>query len=187
MRRFAGALGVAIFVTVLASCSTEAQGLSPYSADVNVGVWLQQTTGTYKDRDGGGFAGEVTVARRFHASSASGLVVAANGAHYLKIGSNDSCTLLPDGGCAPELPSVRLVGGMAGWETRSGAFRAMGGLAYADPTSGGGALALQARLDLAVRLVRRMALTASLRPAVIPNYHGDTFRLLGTGIGIRIR
>ena len=187
MRRLKAALGITAFTMVLAGAPVFAQGVSRYSADVTVGFWLQRTDGRYKDPDGGGVGGELSVARRFHTAASSGLVATINGAHYAKIGSNDSCTLLPGGACAPELPSIRLVGALAGWETRSGWLRAMGGLAYADPTSGGGTLAIQARVDAVVPVVRHLALTASVRPALLPSYRGDTFKLLGVGIGARIR
>jgi hypothetical protein len=151
-----------------------------------VGIGLQRRNGRYNDQDGGGLAGELSVARAFHAKLKPGLVVGVNGGYQLIVGWND-CTLLPDGGCAPRLPDMRIVGALSGWESRTGSLRAMAGVAYVDPTSGGGAFALQARLDGAIRIVRHVALTASVRPVVIPSYRGDSFRLLGIGVGVRIR
>ena len=192
MARKRCALGVAILVTTSGFYRpTHAQRTSRYAFDVTVGVGLVQTTGKYSDRDGGGLAGELAVARRFHSDRTGGLVAVVNGGYYLMMRGGDDCTLYPPFEppfrCAPQTPDIRLIGVLTGWETRTGWFRATGGLAYADPTSGGEALAIQARLDVAVGIVRHLAVTASVRPVVIPSYRGDTFRLLGIGTGVRIR
>lgn len=187
MRMVVRALGVATFIAAFRSEVVLAQGTSRYAADASVGMWGQQTTGVYSDDGGGGFSGELSVARRFHSNASGGMIVGANAAYYLQIGGGDSCRLLPGGDCAPQSPSVRLVGALTGWESRNGWFRAMAGLAYADPTTGGGTVAIQARLDAAVWIVRHLGLTAAVHPAVIPRYRGDTFRLIGVGVGVRVR
>ena len=181
------ALGSATLIAVLASDSALAQGPSRYSADVNAAVWVLRTNGVYDDDGGGGVAGELSIARSFHSVASAGLVAGANAGYYQQIGSGDTCLLVPGGGCAPQSPSVRLFGTLVGWETRTGWLRAMGGIAYAGPTLGGSALALQGRLDAAVEVVRHVALMASVRPVVIPNYRGDWFRLLGVSLGLRLR
>jgi hypothetical protein len=141
----------------------------------------------YSDDGGGGFSGELSVVRRFHSDVTGGFVAGANAAYFLQIGGGDSCRLLPDGGCAPQSPSMRLIGALTGWETCGGWLRATGGLAYVHPTSGGGALAFQGRLDAAVPVVRHVALPVFAHPVFIPRYRRDSFRLLGGGVGIRIR
>jgi hypothetical protein len=189
MRRAAGALGVAVLITVSAvSSRASAQRVSRYSVDATVGVGLLQTKAQYSARDDGGLAGELALSRRVHSARAGGLVAGVNAGYYYMIGGGDVCTLYPPHDrCAPQTPDMRLVGMLSGWESRAGTFRALGGVAYAHPPSGGGAVAIQARLEAAVGIVRHVALTASVRPVVVPSYRGDTFRLLGIGLGVRIR
>jgi hypothetical protein len=178
-----------MFVTTSGFFSpTHAQRIGRYSFDVTVGLGGMETSGKYSG-DGGGFAGDVMLARRFRSDRGPGLIAGVSASYHFVLG--EDCTIYlpfePSSDCAPQIPDMRVIGALTGWESRNGAFRVMAGVGYAHPTSGGGAVALQARLDGAIGLVRHVALTASVRPVIIPSYRGDTFRSIGIGIGFRVR
>jgi hypothetical protein len=100
--------------------------------------------------------------------------------------STTVCLPASNGGCIPTFPQFLKVGALVGWENPSTTLRAMGGPAYVR-ADGKQAFSLQGRVDGAAPISRHLALVASVRGTVVPNYRGDAFGVYALGVGIRMR
>jgi len=133
----------------------------------------------------GGLAVDALVAMRTGARAGGGFVVALSGSGQ-PFGVAVSCDVVPGGTCTPEFPEFWVVSVLAGWETAGGRARILvgPGVASAESTLAGAA---QGRIELTQPLTRGLSLLASARLSHIPSYQGESFRLAGFGLGVRIR
>ena len=78
------------------------------------------------------------------------------------------------------------LGPLAGWENASGQVRALAGpvITHEDARH---VIGLQARVDGATRSFAGLAVAASMRGVLFPDYRGDALAPLSFGVGIRIR
>lgn len=97
------------------------------------------------------------------------------------------CLAAPSGGCVPWFPEFSTLGPLVGWESTGGTLRMMAGPTVALPGGGDATLGLQSRLDLAGRLIWRLAGVATVKSQLIPNYRGHAVGLLSAGFGIRVQ
>ena len=87
----------------------------------------------------------------------------------------------------PPHPEFAFLGYLVGWESPSARIRVLGGPAYALARWEHPAFALQSRVDVALPIIRHLALIGSLRAAVVPNYGHASYKVLSAGIGLRVR
>lgn len=162
-----------------------AQQPPPLSVEATFGPVYGYTAGEYlSDRQGIGV--DVMLGVRAGAAGKRGIVLGANAS--LHDGGPHTLACRPattGGGCVPSFPFFRVAGALVGWENASATLRVTGGPAWAHAE--GDALAWQARLDGALPVVRRLALVGSVRGTVVPSYRGDSVRLFGLGLGVRVR
>lgn len=181
---FAGRLAIFVVLTGTAS-SANAQRPS-LSLDATLGTGGGQTTGAFLERRTQAATADATLAARLHRPARGGLIVAANATVQGARGSTDICVPAPAGGCVRSFPSFTMVGALGGWESARSVIRVAGGLAYARSQHGGGALALQGRIETALPVMRHLALVGSLRGTHMPNAAGARFSFFALGGGVRI-
>ena len=178
------AAGAALGIT---AARASAQTRPALSFDATVGFGTSRTDGL---RKGGGSnfssGGDLTLALRLPMKSGGGLIVGVNGGTQGPFTKDDACSIAPGGGCLPEHPRFVIYSALGGWEHRSGTLRLMGGVGAALPSWERPALAIQSRIDIAVPVMEHIAMIASVKGSVIPNYQGDTFGLGAIGVGLRI-
>jgi hypothetical protein len=164
-----------------------AQSYLPVSVETSVGVAVG-SGGTYVAR--GGAAIEAVVARRLRPTSAGMLVAAVTLGAQTPVATDDSCRLLPDGGCAPTFPVFYSVGALLGVQrgsARTASARFMAGPVYYRADDDGGALGVRAIVDVATRPWHRTALVALLRHAVLPSFRDEAVGITSLGFGLRIQ
>lgn len=182
-RTLAGAIIVSWFL--LLPCTVEAQQRS-LSLDATVGMGHGRTTGEYVG-DRRGVALDLLMALRLRPAIGGALVAGLNASAQGPFVGQDLllCLPSPDGDCARQYPAFATLGALVGWENSSATLRVLAGAAYAE-SDAAAALAVQGRVEAAVPIARHLALVASARGTMIPNYRGDAFSLLAFGAGIRI-
>jgi hypothetical protein len=180
-RRHLLAAALALIVATRAG----AQPVSPVSLEASLGAGHLGGGAEFTSR--GGFAVDALLGLRVAANRGRALVAGLNAGMQGPLGSNDMCTFTPRGGCMPDQPIFYTVGALAGWESRAGTVRALAGPAAMHADGGGRALGLQARLDGATPTILHVAAVLSVRGTLMPNYRGESLRLLAFGIGLRIR
>jgi len=159
--------------------SAIAQSPPRFSLEASVGEGTGWTSGDY-----GGAHSELAVdvvlgARLRQLAGGGGLVAGLSGSAH----GGGVYDLLE-----PRFPQFYLIAAAIGWENEGGGLRAMIGPAFVQPMSGDGrTVGVQGRLDVAGKVMPRLAIVASLRPALVPDYRGDMVGLLAIGIGLRLR
>ena len=176
-------------LTVLthAAFAQTTQGVRPaLSLDATYGTGGGQTNGNYVEREARGATFDVTVAFRARLEARSGFLAGLDwGAQGT--GAHDAvCIRRPEGGCKEHFPEFMFFGALAGWESEQGVIRLTGGPAYARIDDDAGALALQARAELAAPVFPHLGLVASLRGTHLPNAAGSRFSFFAVGFGVRI-
>jgi hypothetical protein len=172
-----------------------AQERPPVSLEVSAGVSFGRGGVTRRERNG--VALDATLGWRVYPVPNGAVLLALSGGAQGAIGMDmtDDCQIAPGGGCLPDYPSFYSVGALAGWEwalERGASTRVLAGPAYyrghqRRPDVSGRAIGLQARADFTTPTLRRIALLASLRAAVVPSFRGDTYALGAAGFGFRFQ
>lgn len=106
------------------------------------------------------------------------------------LGSSDDCVPAPSGGCVPDFLLLYSAAALLGWEranARGPSLRVLAGPGYHRADEGGAAFGLQARLDVATAPLLHVALVASVRGAILPNFRGDALGFTAVGLGVRLR
>ena len=163
-----------------------AQRLAP-SLDVSAGF----STGIAGDFEArGGVAFEVLPALRVRPAPSGAILAALATGMQGPLASTDDCVPRPAGGCVPDFPLLYSAAALLGWERagpRGPSLRILAGAGYYRADEGGAALGLQGRLDVATPPLLHVALVASVRGAVLPNFRGDALGLAAVGLGLRLR
>ena len=176
----------AIVLGLAVTAATAADAQWPrLSLDASLGTGGGQTNGTFLDRQQAP-ALDAVLAAQLHPRSRGGIVVATNVSYHSAGSYSDVCMPAANGGCIRNFPSFTMFGALAGWETAGSRIRVATGFAYAASEHSSGALAFQGRIDMAIPIVRHVALVGSLRGTHAPNVAGDRFSFFGLGGGIRL-
>ena len=174
----------AVILTLLAPQGGWAQERWPLSVELGVGRGTGSTSGLYKSNQQG-FTADVLVALRLREAGPGGLVSAAGIAVQSPGAVDDGCILKPDGGCVEAFPDIAVASAMLGWETAGTAFRLLAGPGYV--VNRDGAFALQVRADAFLPLVARLGIGFSARGMIVPDHNGESFRVFGGQVGLRVR
>jgi len=181
--RGASVLAVALATLVVASPAS-AQRARIWSLDASLGAAGSFTKGYVYDDAVAGISADLTFALRLPNTP---LVVAANATANGPLAGSDVCYFSPRGGCMPRHPEFAFLGALAGWESASARVRVLGGPAYALARWEHPAFTIQSRVDVALPIVRHLALIGSLRAMLVPNYDHASYNVPSAGIGLRVR
>ncbi len=143
--------------------------------------------GNFQERDT--YSADLLVGARVDASAHKAWIVSAVAGGAFRNGSSLTCTFrVPGGPCAPLMPSVGYSGASAGIElgSRVATLMLLAGPALAVTTEQA-TLALAARVDLSVFVVKRAALVISARNLTIPSLMGMHTKVYGISAGVRLR
>jgi hypothetical protein len=165
--------------------SAAAQQTRALSFDVNVGFESVHTSGEYRDPQQGS-AVDAMVALRLGASGHGAIIAGISAGTTWGWSSPSICLPASTNGCIPTFPQFVKVGALVGWENASTTLRALGGPVYVS-ADGTATFGFQARLDSAAPIAQHLALVASVRATVVPNYRGDAFQVYSLGMGVRLR
>jgi len=164
-----------------------AQSHLPPTTDVSVG-FRSGSGGIYANREGATL--DLVLGYRLGDSSLGnligGLTFGAQGA----IATDLSCLILPDGGCAPNFPTLLSGGAFVGVRRDLGGVvsaRALAGPAYHFSLDAAGAPGLQGSLDFSAPARHPIAVTAMLRQAALFGYRGETLTITSFGLGFRFQ
>jgi hypothetical protein len=181
-------LPVLLLPTLLGVSSTHAQQKPPLSLDASVGWGTGYTSGRYLEPGSRHGDGDAVLAWRLRPAWSGTFVVAASASAPCFFGCTSLLLLCvpttPDD-CMPGIPHFKLATALAGWESENAVLRILTGPAYVRD-DGVSAAGWQGRLDLAPFSVGPMALVASGRATLVPNFHDNAFQLLALSLGLRI-
>ncbi len=165
----------------------EPQRRPSVSPDATIATSTGYTAGEYVENNQGS-AADVLLAVGFGRAVGGRMVVGLNGSAHGTGTSDLLCKLDPAGDCVPRFPSFTLLGAVVGWESGRSMLRTTVGAAparaYGDWHEWH--LAWQGRLDGALPIIPHVAAVASLRGTLVPDYRGDSLRLLALGVGLRL-
>jgi hypothetical protein len=138
---------------------------------------------------------DAIVARSVPQHRAGSMVFAAAGAAQFGLPAGDKCVFNDSGGCLENLPRVRSIAALAGWETSTrspASFRVLvgPGMSWVDGDDYGEhatALGIHASIDAAVPARSRVAFVASIRGTLLPASPLDVGSTGSIGIGVRLR
>jgi hypothetical protein len=179
-------LALGFIVAALWASNSDAQGVSPISFEASVGVGKGWSGAEYVS-DGSGLSFDALLGLRLRSLEHGGLVAGLSGGIQGGGTSTTICTPGPSGDCIPAFPDVYMVSALTGWESGRGILRVMLGPAFAHASGAGNSFGVQGRVDAAAPFTDRIALVASFRPTVIPDFRESTMKLLAFGIGLRLR
>ncbi len=192
MSRLRIPLALLVVVGIPVATPLAAQERSPVSLEASVGVGVGRSSERF--RESTGLALDATLASRIRRTPSGAVIVAlSGGGQGILTGVTSLCEPMPDGNCAPAYPGFYSLAALAGREWTHGvgaSVRALAGPAYyrADWRSGGGgALGLQARVDVTTPPLWRVALLGSFRGALLPSFHGSRHTLGAIGLGLRVQ
>jgi hypothetical protein len=141
-------------------------------------------------RNRAGFALDGLVGLRVRSAPGGAILAGLAGGMQGMPGSGDDCLLTPSGGCVPDFPLFYSAAALLGWEAARASgpsLRVLAGPAYYRADEGGAALGLQGRLEVASPAWLHVAVVASVRGAVLPNFRGDALALAAAGFGLRLQ
>ncbi len=165
-----------------------AQSHFPVSAEASLGFRVGHG-GTYHHR--GGAALDLALTYRLRDTPVGTLIGgAALGIQTPPLARDLSCLLLPDGGCAPDFPSLFSVAALAGLQRGSAhtaSARLLLGPTYHRALEDGGAVGLQGRIDVSTPPWRHTAVVTSLRHSLLPSFRGEAVGITSFGVGLRIQ
>lgn len=179
-----GSLAAAVLALAL-PLDAPAQQTRAASFDANFGVETVLASGEYRAPHRGS-AVDGLLAMRLQGAGRGALLAGLSAGTPWAWTSTSICLPASTGGCIPTFPQFLKVGALLGWENAGATLRAMSGPAYVR-ADGNQAFGLQGRVDGAAPISRHLALVASVRGTMIPNYRGDTFGVYALGVGIRLR
>ena len=166
----------------------DAQSTHPFSVEGTLGVGVGH--GGPEPRNRGGVAVDGLLALRLgRLLNGRGTVGFSAGWQGALAGADD-CPTVPGHGCLGDYPMFFSTAALVGVElgrTHGATARLLAGPAYFLEDEGEKAFGMQARLDVSTRAVLHVALVASARASVLPNFRGDMYSLSSLGVGIRVR
>lgn len=167
---------------------TSALRPSPLSVELSIGPAYSRGSGEYLEESESALWGNLLAAVRVRSFAGGFLLGALNaGTRITPRVVTDICRLDADGDCIPHFPTFGIVGLGLGWENALATQRILTGPALVDSDGAESSFGWHVRFDLAGILTRRVALVAGARATFVPNHRGDTFGILGAGLGFRIR
>ena len=181
----AGIVGVLWLATADA---VESQDRWPASFEASIGAGAGRSSGEYRGNDKG-FLADLLVGARVGSAFGGGLFGALSfGVQGAGTVTTD-CMPASDGGCVDGFPEFTAVSVLGGWERQSTDFRVLSGpavvRAYGDWSFEG--FGWMGRIDIGLPLAGHLSATGSVRGIVVPSYRGESYQLLGVGVGLRIR
>ena len=130
---------------------------------------------------------------RLAKNSSSGLLAGVSVGWQAPPPSGDSCKRdQPDGQCLQDYPQFTTVAVLAGWTSVTGRVRVLGGVASvrADkkdyPDRYDYTIGVPVRVESVLAKFSHLAVVASLRGTVLPQYRGSAYTLFSSGLGFRI-
>ena len=181
---FIVAMGVTFTTRGIAAQSQQ----HPFAIDATLGGGVGH--GGPRVRNRGGFAADASVGVRLgRPLNGRGTVVFSAGWQGALAGADD-CPLVPGGGCLGRYPMFFSAAALAGVEVgrpHGATIRLLAGPAYFREDDGEEAFGMQARFDVSTPAALHVALVASARASVLPNFRGDIYSLSALGVGVRIR
>jgi hypothetical protein len=179
-------IGLAVMCLVSIVAPSGAQSAARVSVTVTGGPGTGWTNGEYR---GGrsAVAVDVLLGARFGREAGGHVIAGMEGGIHGAAAQTADCVIGTSGECIPGFPEFTTLGILAGWESAGGRLRLMAGPTLALPSGSDATLGLQSRLDLAGRLIWRLAGVASVKSQIIPSYRGHAVGLLSAGLGIRVQ
>lgn len=174
----------ALLLSLLAADPGSAQERWPVSVEIGLGRGSGSTSGLYKANQNG-FTADALLALRLREAGPGHLVSAVGIALQGTAPYHSDCPLRPDGSCVEPFPEFGVASALLGWETQGTAVRLLAGPGHV--VNGEGAFALQARADAFLPLVGRLGIGLSARGLLVPDYEGESFRVFGGQVGLRLR
>jgi hypothetical protein len=160
----------------------EAQDRPGVSLDLTVGAGGSVGHGEFRSR--GGLALDVAATRGVSPGPGGAWLAGVAGSAQGAIASGyGGCCRLP----FPVLYSATALGGREWRASRGRSARLLAGPAYVWSEDQRGTLGLQARMDVSIRALARLALVGSARAGVLPRFLGGAQALGAVGIGLRIQ
>lgn len=168
------------------SADAAAQRIGP-SAEASLGLSLGGG-GTYTNRGGG--AMDAVLAVPVAQTGSGAVMLAFTGTANGAVTTEDVCVVAPNDECHGVFPTFMSLGVAAGVQRRLGSgasARLLAGPAYYQAVDGEDTFGLQGRVDVARPLFSRLALVASLRGTVLPNYDDESLGFAAFGLGLRVQ
>lgn len=131
---------------------------------------------------------EALLAIRVHRGAQWSLVAAGSAGTTATLASNDSCTFLPDGGCAPTQQlwmGSALIGIARQLDASTTARLFIGPAVYSH--SGNTDWGTQVRADLALILGNRVGIGPMARLTLLPDHRGETATMWALGVSLSFR
>lgn len=162
-------------------------GAQSVSLDATIGRSNGHSGGEYMDNQRG-MSADVLLAVGFGGAGGGRMVAGLNGSLHGTGTYAVACAPHPAGGCVRAFPQFELLGAVVGWQSGGSRLRAAVGAASARAYGDWHEwhLAWQGRLDGALPIIPHIAAVASVRGTLVPEYRGDSVRLLALGVGLRI-
>jgi hypothetical protein len=174
-------------VALVAPARVEAQQRLRLSFDATLGFGTGSGGGPWNHDDG--FALDGLLGARVGGARKVAVLAAVDGGMHAIMGGDD-CLLSPSGGCVPDFPILYYGAVLIGVEAtapRRLSLRLLAGPAYFHGDEGGTALGVQGRVDVATPPLAHVAIAASIRGAVMPDFQGDALRVRAFGLGLRLQ
>jgi hypothetical protein len=165
------------------------------SAQRGFGPSIEGSLGAYRGAGGsfverGGVAMDIVLATPVSRAPAGSVLVGLAGSITGPLAKDLDCVNGPNGECIPDYPTFGSVAAVAGMQRSFGggfSARALAGPAVYYAAGGDRALGLQGRADVASPVFGHVALVASVRGNVLPDYQGAPLRFAVFGLGLRIQ
>jgi len=164
-----------------------AQSHLPHSTDVSVGFRSGQG-GTYANREGATF--DLVLGYSLQERAVGQLVGGMTLGVQSAIASDLSCLILPDGGCAPDFPTVLSGGLLLGvqrdlWQGMSA--RVFTGPAFFQPLDRVGTPGLLGSVDVTTPFWQELALVATLRQSLLSGFDREPLAITSFSVGVRFQ
>jgi hypothetical protein len=164
------------------------------SAQRGFGPSIEGSLGAYRGAGGnfverGGVAMDAVVSVPVSRTPAGSLVVGLAAGVTGPLAKDLDCVNGPNGECIQDYPTFASVAALAGLQRSFGggfSARALAGPAVYYAAGGDRALGLQGRADVATPVFGHVAVVASVRGNVMPDYQGAPLRFAAFGLGLRI-
>lgn len=168
-----------------------AQSAQPIALDLNVGPGT--VLGGPEVLSRGSMVADGLLTMRLANAGSSGLVAGMSVSWQGPPPSGDKCVRSqPVGPCLENYPQFASYGVFAGWTSAAGRVRVLGGVAAvgAQPDEQSAkpeyTVGFPVRVETVLAKFSHVAAVASLRATVLPQYRGNAYTLLASGLGFRI-
>ncbi|MHB1313258.1 MAG: hypothetical protein ACYC3L_14680 [Gemmatimonadaceae bacterium] len=167
-----------------------AQAARSLSLEMNVGPGY--LVGGPEVRSRGAFGADGVLTLRMAKDGSSGLLAGMSVAWQGPPPSGDNCVPGRAVQCLDNYPQFASVGLLSGWTSAAGRVRVLGGVAAvsAQPEEQSAkpdhTIGIPVRVDGVLAKFSHVAVMASLRATVLPQYRGNAYTLFASGLGFRI-